>query len=91
MATKLKKTHKESLKPRQSPFNDYWGKNNYYLLYAGLGLLIIGYVLMAQGPWDNVLSITISPIVLVFAYAIVIPISIIVKFSKKDSDVSSKG
>lgn len=74
-----------------SPFKDYWGKNNYYILYLGLGLLILGYILMAQGPWDNPLSLSISPIILLIAYLVIIPLSIVFKLpAKKDDNVSSK-
>ncbi len=75
-----------------SPFRDYWGKKNYYVLYFGLGILILGYILMAQGPWDNPLSLSISPIILLIAYLVIIPLSIVFRFpTKKDDNVSSKG
>ena len=74
-----------------SPFKDYWRKNNYYVLFLGLGIVILGYILMAQGPWDNPLSLSVSPIILLIAYLIIIPLSIVIKIpAKKDENVSSK-
>lgn len=46
-------------------------KTNMYLLILGIVMLIIGYFLMAQG------DITISPILLIIAYLIIFPLSII--------------
>ncbi len=62
-----------------SPFNNYWNKENYIFLSIGIILLIIGYVVMAQGEWDNSLSLTLSPIILLIAYIIVFPLSIFYK------------
>lgn len=82
---KQKRNIKES-KQKISPFKDYWQSHNYIILIFGLLLVVFGYVLMAQDPWYNPISLTISPIVLLVAYIIVIPFSIIItkKNSKKD-------
>lgn len=75
-----------------SAFKDYWQKYNYYVLYLGLGILVLGYILMGQGPWDNPVSLSIAPIILLISYLIIIPLSIFVKTpKKKNSDVSSEG
>jgi uncharacterized membrane protein YesL len=91
--SKQKRNFKETKKSFTSPFKDYWGKRNYYVLYFGLGVLLIGFFLLAQGPWDNPLSRSVSPIVLLMAYLLIIPMSIFIKGTqkvKKESDVSSK-
>jgi hypothetical protein len=54
-----------------------FGRTNLYLLGAGLALLVIGYILMAQPPVNGFLSRTLSPIVLSIAYLGVIPYSIL--------------
>jgi hypothetical protein len=41
--------------------------------------MVIGFILMAQEPVDGFLSRTLAPIVLVIAYLVIIPISIIAK------------
>lgn len=83
---------KNKAKILTSPFKDYWNKQNYILFALGLLIIVGGFILMAQDPWNNSISLTISPIVLLVAYIIVIPLSILYK--KKNptlkEDVSSK-
>ncbi len=82
---------KKNTKAIASPFKNYWTKMNYNFFWLGILTVIIGFILMAQGPWDNPLSLSVSPIVLLFAYFIIFPLSILYK--KKNSseeDVSSK-
>ena len=90
MAKKIIK-NKKTTKTVASPFKNYWSKENYYLLGIGFLTIIIGFFLMAQGPWDNPLSLSVSPVVLLFAYLVIFPLSILYK--KKNSskkDVSGK-
>ena len=89
---KVKPNYKKQNKIQPSPFNNYWDKNNYLIFGLGFGIIIIGFLLMAQEPWDNPISLSVSPLVLLFAYLIVIPLSILYKKKKKPvaSDVSSK-
>jgi len=82
---KVKKRVKATNKQFESPFQNYWTKNNYVLLGAGILVLIIGYFLMSQGPWDNPLSLTIAPIVLLIAYVIIFPLSIMYKKKSNNS------
>jgi hypothetical protein len=56
-----------------------FGKRNLFLLTIGLVVMVIGFILMAQEPVDGFLSRTLAPIVLVIAYLVIIPISIIAK------------
>ncbi len=74
---------KSATQKKESPFNNYWTKKNYQILGAGIVLLILGFFLMTRGPWDNPLSLTFSPIVLVIAYFVVIPFSIFYTGKKK--------
>jgi len=87
--TKTKKLIKEQSKQKTSPFKDYWSKHNYILLTTGLIVLIIGYILMAQSPWYNPISLSFSPVVLLLAYIVIIPLSIIVtkKKFRKNNDI----
>ncbi len=81
-----KRIHKKktSLKGK-SPFTDFWGKENYIILAVGLILIVLGFFLMAQGPYDNPLSLSVSPVILVIAYIVVIPLSIVYR-SKKEKE-----
>ncbi len=90
---KEKRNIKEIKKSISSPFKDYWDKNNYILIASGLLILTLGYILMAQGNWDSFFFLTISPITLLIAYIIIIPLAILLKssvFIKKKKNVSSK-
>lgn len=51
---------------------------NYLLMLAALIILTLGYIIMGQN------EISISPILLIVAYVIVIPVSLLIKFRKKD-------
>lgn len=54
-------------------------KINLYIFIASLLFIILGYVLMALGDTYDVLSLYVSPIVLVIGYVIVLPLSILYK------------
>jgi hypothetical protein len=88
--SKVKPKSKKQAKIIKSPFNNYWNKNNYVILGFGIGIIILGFILMAQSPWDNPLSLSYSPIILLIAYLIVFPLSILYKSKKNkmDNDVS---
>lgn len=90
--SKIKSKSKKQTQTVTSPFKNYWSKNNYILLVLGVGIIIVGFILMAQSPWDNPVSLSVSPIVLLVAYIIVLPLSILYKKKKNNlgSDVSSK-
>ncbi|MBN2571946.1 MAG: hypothetical protein JXA68_07450 [Ignavibacteriales bacterium] len=66
-----------------SPFGDYWNKTNYYLLALGFVVLIIGFYLLSQGPWDNPVSLSIAPIVLLIAYLVIFPAAILYRKRKE--------
>lgn len=84
--SKVKQRSKKQSKVQESPFKNYWDKNNYLIFGTGIGIVLIGFLLMAQGPWDNPLSLTVSPLVLLFAYLIVFPLSIL--YRRKKSTVT---
>lgn len=84
--SKVRKKVKSSKITLISPFKDYWKKENIIFLSIGMILLVIGYWLMARDPWDNPISLTLSPIVLLSAYLIFFPLSI---FYKKKSQKKS--
>ena len=53
-----------------------FGKKNLQILFIALILIILGYVAMAQPPVDGFWSRTAAPLILLFAFLIVIPYSI---------------
>ena len=63
---------------RKLPFT----MKNYLLFAAGIVAIIIGYFLMSIGPHDSVYSLTISPVVLLIGYIVLLPMSVLMKFNK---------
>jgi uncharacterized membrane protein HdeD (DUF308 family) len=53
-----------------------FGKKNLQILIIGLILIVLGYVAMAQPPVNGFMSRTAAPLILLFAFLIVIPYSI---------------
>ncbi len=60
---------------------------NLYIFIASLLVIALGYILMAIGDTYDVLSLYISPIVLVIGYIVVLPLSILYRSkSERDKD-----
>jgi uncharacterized membrane protein YesL len=76
---KVKQKAKQVKIKRKSPFSNYWNKTNILFLSAGVILLILGFYLMGFKPFDNPVSLSYSPVILLAAYLIVFPISILYK------------
>ena len=70
-----------ALKDNNSSIFHSWpfGAKNYLLFGFGVFTIILGYLLMATGETYSFQSTVMAPIVLVFGYCIVIPISIMIK------------
>jgi len=68
------------------------------LIYIGIGLgiIILGYILMAtgiseepslaEGKWNNPIAVTIAPILLIIGYCIIIPLAILRLFNKSKNN-----
>jgi hypothetical protein len=52
---------------------------NYKLFAISFALLILGYILLGQGPATNPLSLSVAPVILVAVYLVLLPIAIIAK------------
>lgn len=91
--SKIQKSIKDQKKASGSHFKDYWQKQNYYFLIISFIFLVIGYYFMMDGSWDSTLSMSISPVVLLIAYLILVPLAIFFKFPagvKEKLNVPSK-
>jgi hypothetical protein len=57
-----------------------------------IGLLVVGFILLGQGPAENPLSKSVAPIVLVAVYCVLLPVAIMVrgKESRKDDNQQKK-
>ncbi len=80
-----KKNIRTTKKVVVSPFNIYWQKKNYIFLFLGIVLLFAGYYFMSINPWNSFPALYISPIILVIAYVIIFPASILFR-SKNNTE-----
>lgn len=74
-------------------------RQNFIIAGIGLGVIILGYILMAtgiteqpavpDGKWNNVFAVTIAPILLMIGYCIIIPFAIIKLYNKPKEDTSA--
>jgi membrane-bound ClpP family serine protease len=62
---------------------DFFNNKNRLAILVGAGLLVLGFYLLGRGPADNKVALNVAPFVLMFAYAIVLPIGILMS---KDKD-----
>ena len=64
--------------------NPFFTSTNYKLLGITILVLIIGYILLGQGPVQNHISWSIAPIILITGYCVLVPITILYKDKQKD-------
>jgi hypothetical protein len=69
---------------KESPFKFYWTKMNYILFISGFVVLILGYFLLSTDPWDGFTSLSLSPVILLIAYLVIFPLSILLIKKKKN-------
>jgi len=50
---------------------------NYYIIGAGIALIIIGYFLMSENSVSGFLPTIVAPILLIFGYCVIVPIGIL--------------
>ena len=59
-----------------------FSKINYQILGAGILCIILGYVALAQDPWNGTMPLVVAPILLVIGYCVLIPIGILFRKNK---------
>jgi predicted tellurium resistance membrane protein TerC len=63
---------------------DFFGKKNYLGLLTGVILLAIGFYLLGRGPADNKIALNVAPFILIFTFAVVLPVSILMGGKKEE-------
>jgi hypothetical protein len=56
---------------------DFFSKKNYLGIALGIAVLGVGFFLLGLGPADNKIALNVAPFVLIIAYAIILPLSIL--------------
>ncbi len=62
---------------------------NYQILGAGLLFIILGYVALAQPPWDSWWALDVAPVLLVLGYCVLIPVGILYRRKEGASQAPS--
>jgi len=77
---------KVKLIPKKNAFVNFlsFTKTNYVLFGIGVGIIIIGYLIMASGETYSFRSLTLAPLVLLVGYLLLIPIALLYR-QRKDS------
>ena len=52
-------------------------RSNYYFIAIGIGIIILGFIAMAEGSVEGTLPLVVAPILLVIGYCVIIPIGIL--------------
>lgn len=80
MHTSMAKTPQRPVLGKQPrvAWTNPWTRKHYMYIAAGVGVIALGFVLMATGvdQWDNPLAIDVAPLVLVIGYCVLIPLAI---------------
>jgi len=75
---------KEKKKQPETHFRFPLTRSNFYILFLGAVVIVVGYIFMAipEDP-DAFMTRTLAPILLVFAYLIIIPIGLFYREKKE--------
>jgi hypothetical protein len=65
-------------------------KENFYIIGAGLVVILIGYLALANGPIEGFMPLVLAPTLLVLGYCVIIPLGILWKKSYLRSGSSSQ-
>jgi len=61
-------------------FNTWsYSRVNYILFISGIIMIILGYIIMASGETNSFQSLSLSPVILLIGYLILIPASLLYK------------
>ena len=74
----LKKTKKDETFPLE--------RENYMILGLGLVLIVAGYIALSGNTVEGFVPLTLSPILLILGYCVVIPVGILYRKKEKPSD-----
>jgi hypothetical protein len=63
---------------------------NIALFGVCIGLLVVGFILLGQGPAENPLSKSVAPIILIAVYCVLLPFAIMARSKELPKDEQQK-
>ncbi len=70
--TRAKAKENLPVRPFQMPFD----AKNMRIIFAGIATIVIGYLVMYFSPTMSTMALTVSPIILLLGYCVIVPIGI---------------
>jgi hypothetical protein len=83
----VKQSPKKKIQLLSLPFT----KINYQILAGGILSIVLGYIALAQEPWDGNMPLVVAPILLVLGYCIIIPIGILFRRKEGSEKLADTG
>lgn len=59
---------------------------NYLILLIGIATILVGYLVMNAGDAVSPLSVTVAPIILVIGYCVIVPLGIIYRKKRPETE-----
>jgi hypothetical protein len=77
--TSAKKIQPTNVKPFQMPFD----QKNIRVILLGIAVIVLGYIVMYVSPTMSTMALTISPIILLLGYCVIVPVGIMMGARKR--------
>lgn len=58
---------------------------NLVLYYAGIGVIVLGYIFLSIGGANSITSLTLGPVILVVGYLLAMPIALLAGVNRKEA------
>lgn len=85
MARESRTAPKKKIVPHKPPLT----KRNYQILGLAILCIILGYVALAQEPWDGTLPLVVAPSLLFLGYCVLVPFGILYRNKREESRVEA--
>jgi hypothetical protein len=82
-STRAKRKDSTKAKPFQMPFD----RKNITIILAGVAVIVLGYIVMYVSPTMSDMALTVSPILLVLGYCVIVPFGIMAGVRSKRTAV----
>ncbi len=64
-------------------------KKSLVTFIIGTMVIVIGFILLSVGPWDNPVSLSIAPIGLILGYLVIFPMAIFIGSKQAEEDIEN--